>query len=63
MKDIIVINKNKEGEILYVSYDMDQAYFALEVVTQELESAINELENGNNVNNSKNIVGGKKELL
>ena len=62
MKDIIVINKNKDGEILYVSYDMDQAYFALEVVTQELESAINELENGNNVNKSKNIVGGKKGI-
>ena len=41
---------------------MDQAYFALEVVTQELESAINELENGNNVNKSKNIVGGKKGI-
>ena len=26
MKDIIIINKNKDGEILYVSYDMDQAY-------------------------------------
>lgn len=62
MKDIIVINKNKDGEILYVSYDMNQAYFALEVVTQELESAINELENGNNVNKSKNIVGGKKGI-
>ena len=51
MKDIIVINKNKDGEILYVTYDMDQAYFALEVVTQELESAISELEHGeNNIN-------------
>lgn len=47
MKDIIVINKNKEGEILYVTYDMDQAYYALEVVTQELETAISDLENGN----------------
>lgn len=62
MKDIIVINKNKEGEILYVSYDMDQAYFALEVVTQELESAINELENGVNNTKSKNIVNGKKGI-
>ena len=62
MKDIIVINKNKDGEILYVSYDMDQAYFALEVVTQELETAISELENGNNVNKSKNIVGGKNGI-
>ena len=62
MKDIIVINKNKDGEILYVSYDMDQAYFALEVVTQELESAINELENGVNNTKSKNIVNGKKGI-
>ena len=62
MKDIIVINKNKDGEILYVSYDMDQAYFALEVVTQELETAISELENGSSNVNSRNIVSGKKGI-
>ena len=62
MKDIIVINKNKDGEILYVTYDMDQAYFALEVVTQELESAISELEHGENNINLKNIVSGKKGI-
>ena len=62
MKDIIVINKNKEGEILYVSYDMDQAYFALEVVTQELETSISELENGTSNINSRNIVSGKKGI-
>ena len=62
MKDIIVINKNKDGEILYVSYDMDQAYFALEVVTQELETAISELENGSSNVNSRNIVNGKKGI-
>ena len=62
MKDIIVINKNKDGEILYVSYDMDQAYFALEVVTQELETAVSELENGSSNVNSRNIVNGKKGI-
>ena len=62
MKDIIVINKNKDGEILYVTYDMDQAYFALEVVTQELESAISELEHGENNINLKNIVSGKNGI-
>ncbi len=62
MKDIIVINKNKDGEILYVSYDMDQAYYALEVVTQELETAISDLENGSNSVKSRNIVVGKKGM-
>ena len=62
MKDIIVINKNKEGEILYVSYDMDQAYYALEVVTQELETAISDLENGNKSLKSRNIVSGGKGI-
>ena len=62
MKDIIVINKNKDGEILYVTYDMDQAYFALEVVTQELESAISELEHGENNINLKNIISGKNGI-
>ena len=61
MKDIIVI-KNKDGEILYVTYDMDQAYFALEVVTQELESAISELEHGENNINLKNIISGKNGI-
>lgn len=62
MKDIIVINKNKEGEILYVTYDMDQAYYALEVVTQELETAISDLENGNKSVKSRNIVSGGKGI-
>lgn len=62
MKDIIVINKNKEGEILYVSYDMDQAYYALEVVTQELETIISDLENGNKSVKSRNIVSGGKGI-
>lgn len=62
MKDIIVINKNKDGEILYVSYDMDQAYYALEVVTQELETAISDLENGNKSVKARNIVSGGKGI-
>lgn len=62
MKDIIVINKNKDGEILYVSYDMDQAYYALEVVTQELETVISDLENGNKSVKSRNIVSVGKGI-
>lgn len=62
MKDIIVINKNKDGEILYVSYDMDQAYYALDVVTQELETAISDLEFGNKSVKSRNIISGGKGI-
>ena len=62
LKDIIVINKNSDGEILYVSYDMDKSYKVLDLVTKELENNINDLENGN-VGNIKNVSGGKNGIL
>lgn len=62
LKDIIVINKNSDGEILYVSYDMDKSYKVLDLVTKELEDNINDLENGN-VGNTQNISGGKNGIL
>ena len=62
LKDIIVINKNSDGEILYVSYDMDKSYKVLDLVTKELENNINDLENGN-VGNTQNISGGKNGIL
>ena len=62
LKDIIVINKNSDGEILYVSYDMDRSYKVLDLVTKELEKNINDLENGN-VGNTQNISGGKNGVL
>lgn len=62
LKDIIVINKNSDGEILYVSYDMDKSYKVLDLVTKELEDNINNLENGN-VGNTQNISGGKNGIL
>lgn len=62
LKDIIVINKNSDGEILYVSYDMDKSYKVLDLVTKELEDNINDLENGN-VGNIQNISGGKNGIL
>ena len=33
IEDILVINKNDDGEILYVDYNLDQAYLALDTVT------------------------------
>ena len=62
LKDIIIINKNSDGEILYVSYDMDKSYKVLDLVTKELENNINDLENGN-VGNTQNISGGKNGIL
>lgn len=62
ISDLIVINKNDEGEILYVTYDMNQAYYALEVVTRELETAINALERGSGEVDAQNIVVGKNGI-
>ena len=62
LKDIILINKNSDGEILYVSYDMDKSYKVLDLVTKELENNINDLENGN-VGNIQNVSGGKNGIL
>ncbi len=44
--NILVINKNEEGEILYVDYNLDQAYLALDVVTNEIYELIRNLEQG-----------------
>ena len=60
IKDILVINKNNNGEILYVDYNLDQAYLVLDIVTKKLDSLINDLKNGQvenlddaNIENSK----------
>lgn len=62
LDDIIVIDKNDNGEILYVSYDLDKTYYVLEVVTKVLEDNISFIENGK-VSNVKNVVGGKNGIL
>lgn len=62
LDDIIVIDKNDNGEILYVSYDLDKTYYVLDIVTKVLEDNINSLENGN-ITNVKNVVGGKNGIL
>mgnify|MGYP004530523709 CR=1 FL=1 len=46
LENIIKINKNKEGEILYVNYNLNVAYKLLEVVTEELEENIKDLKYG-----------------
>ncbi len=69
IKDIIVINKNNSGEILYVSYDMEKAYYALDIVTKELEQRISDLERGkldiedSNISMGKNGIALKVPLL
>lgn len=47
IENVLVINKNKDNEILYVNYDLDIAYKLLEVITKELENNIQELKTGN----------------
>lgn len=62
LEDILVINKNENGEILYVDYNLDKAYFALDIVTKELNELITELENGNFTSN-KNVINGPNGMV
>ena len=62
--NILVINKNNDGEILYVDYNLDQAYKTLEVITTELNNLLVKLENGVIKNNTDNsIVGSDYGLI
>lgn len=47
IENVLIINKNKDNEILYVNYDLDIAYKLLDVITKELENNIQELKTGN----------------
>lgn len=47
IENVLVINKNKDNEILYVNYDLDIAYKLLDIITKELENNIQELKIGN----------------
>ncbi len=46
INDILIINTNDAGEILYVDYNIDKAYEVLELVTDEVISSIYKLEKG-----------------
>ena len=56
IENILVINKNSEGEILYVDYNLDHAYLALDVVTKKLNDLLVNLENGYIENNNDNSI-------
>ena len=47
LKDILIINKNAKGEILYVDFNLEKAYLVLDAVSSELEILVNNLEQGN----------------
>lgn len=47
LENVLVMNMNSEGEILYVDYNLDQAYKVLDIVTEKLYDLINDLEEGN----------------
>lgn len=62
LNNILVINTNSEGEILYVDYNLDQAYYVLDLVTKELSTLISELKKGN-INTFDNNVYTNNETL
>lgn len=64
IKDILVINKNKDDEILYVDYNLDKAYETLEVITNELYRLVNDLETGKYSGfKERNIIYDKNMLV
>lgn len=58
--DILVVNKNSDGEILYVDYDLDHAYQALDVVTTTLNDLLIDLEDGLITNNTDSDIFSSK---
>lgn len=46
LEDILIINKNEDGQILYVDFNLDKAYQVLDSVSNLLTGYISSLENG-----------------
>ncbi|MBE6154578.1 MAG: sporulation protein YunB [Firmicutes bacterium] len=46
LSDVLIINKNKNDEILYVDFDLDKAYKILDNVSNTLTSSLKKIENG-----------------
>lgn len=47
LEDILIINKNDDGDILYVDFNLKQAYVVLDQVSAILNDSFNALESGN----------------
>ncbi len=47
LEDILIINKNKNDEILYIDFNLDKAYKILDQVSNVLTYSLKEIENGN----------------
>lgn len=62
LNGILDINTNKDNEILYVNYNLNNSYAILEDITQELNKKISDLENGNNIDD-RNIHNNKYGLF
>lgn len=47
LEDILILEKNDLGEILYVDFNLDQAYLVLDQISSILTSSFESLEDGN----------------
>lgn len=63
LNDILEINKNKDGEILNVDFNLKKSYQTLEIITNKLTENINDLESGNVKVNDKNIISRENSLV
>lgn len=64
LNDLLIINKNRDDEILYVDYDLSKSYEILNSITKELNELITNLESGiyHDIND-KNIQSTKYGLV
>lgn len=63
MEEILLINKNQDGEILNVDFKLDRAYYILDNITNELTQNIYDLEQGNVTIKDNDIVNSNKGLI
>lgn len=62
--NILIINENKEGEILYVDYNIKKSYEVLEIISKGLNDLISDLEHGYFTNiRDKNIIANNRGLI
>lgn len=63
LEDLLIINKNANGEILTVDFDLEKSYKAIDEITDVLITNINNLEQGKVNFNDKNIIPSSKGLI
>ncbi len=63
LEDLIIINKNKAGEILDVDFDLEKSYKTIDLITETLTKNINDLEKSKIYLNNPNLEASDQGLI